>query len=607
MDDPDKSKTLTINEITKVCSNKIIVDPYGNVSPFQWHLFQLHEICRLKDISIQHGTFQYLLTREQLYEVLKSHNPINLEGASLQKLGMVAKKQRNKYSIDNLGGTPVELLKINIYKNDVIFSETNKYLYSGELSSHNSYVLQDPPEYYETRPENGLRKILEAKERGDVLHSLGKLNWANNYCYIDTVLMALLLPIFNGNIHPYIQKFMIERAYINSDFQEPYKQLRICNRDGVELDTPTTIKSLEYIQQKFIDISNMIKGGEIKDAHEFVVSLRQCENRAIRKFWEGNMNDTVDALYTILNLFFIPIQNDGSNHSIYICDDADFPNISSIGLTGQDLIPFDKLPYNTYETQLVQPIENNVTIYNIGIDVLLMQYNTLVGQGIPISDYNEHQHSHHMMLNIIIENSDMVELHNQLESHSVPISSFFNIQQDTTLTDYWQFDKELYDTTIDDGKRVFFLIEDRGNREKYILKENIGVHPIRQVYRKISKQSIINGELVWINIQRYISHSHIINNNIYNTFFEMHIIPQETVLIGDVEKQLQYIHCFMMNHYVLFFNYSGIWYLYNDYYDIVDTESDYFTRVGAYSELLEYTAFGIPKIVQNHSTLLMYV
>ena len=42
--DIDITKTLTINEITKICSNKILVDPYGAVAPFQWHLFQLHEI-----------------------------------------------------------------------------------------------------------------------------------------------------------------------------------------------------------------------------------------------------------------------------------------------------------------------------------------------------------------------------------------------------------------------------------------------------------------------------------------------------------------------------------------------------------------------------------
>ena len=71
-------------------------------------------------------------------------------------------------------------------------------------------------------------------------------------------------------------------------------------------------------------------------------------------------------------------------------------------------------------------------------------------------------------------------------------------------------------------------------------------------------------------------------------------------------KQLYYVHCFLRNHYILFFRCNSNWYIYNDKYDIVDSNSDYFEEVGSYSDLLEYSYHGIDRIVQRHSTLLMY-
>ena len=204
-----------------------------------------------------------------------------------------------------------------------------------------------------------------------------------------------------------------------------------------------------------------------------------------------------------------------------------------------------------------------------------------------------------------IDNAEII--HNKIETYHLPISYFFNIQQDTKLDDYWNFDHKKYETSIIDGNRVFYLVEDKSDPDKYIQKEDIGELPIRQVKRKITRQSITNGELIWINIQRYIYHTHVIHKNIYNAFFEINIVPEETVLVDGIQKNLQYIHCFVNNHYILFFKCTDTWMLYDDNYNIVDITSDYFKHIGTYAELLEYTAFGVHKIVQKHSTLLMYV
>ena len=64
-------------------------------------------------------------------------------------------------------------------------------------------------------------------------------------------------------------------------------------------------------------------------------------------------------------------------------------------------------------------------------------------------------------------------LHELKTTFSIPIDSFFNIQKDFDLEDYWNFDKDKYDTTIIKNTRYFYKLEDKGNIDNYMIEDQI--------------------------------------------------------------------------------------------------------------------------------------
>lgn len=605
----DKTNTLTVNGITKMCSDKIILNSNGDIVSFQWHLFQLQKICNYLDISTKHPVFNYSLTRMQLYELLFKNDPITIEeNQDIKNFGLVPNKIKNSYSDDNLGGMPLEKLKLNHYKNDVIFSDRNRYVYSEEyIKYHSKYTYEDDAMHiYKSRLENGLNKIKLAKEAGNICKSYGKLNWINNYCYMDTVLMALLLPVFDTRIHPYVYNNILTKKFTPEDFSDELYGLKLCKINNETLDIPKTLDSIHTIQSELQKISDLIIKGNIDNADLFVKSLQLCDNKAYMEYWQGNMSDSVDALNTILSIFLVPVQYYAKKKEIFIYDDTDFKNISSIGKLESDLKKIDLSSIQKYENYIENSSDHHVTIYNIDFDIIKNEFTKVLGEPIDPVQYNQEEYIYSKMLNRIFLKSQESMLDELKTTFSIPIDTFFNIQKDVDLEDYWNFDEDKYDTTIIQNTRYFYKLEDKGQVDRYMTINQIDKDIFKKVYRKIENISIIDGHLVWFHIQRNTYVKNILDQTFYTDFLDIQIIPLEQVHIQGNMKQLYYVHCFLRNHYILFFRCNSNWYIYNDKYDIVDSNSDYFEEVGSYSDLLEYSYHGIDRIVQRHSTLLMY-
>lgn len=170
----DGAFLLKFNGITKICTNRLLLNPSGDVSMFQWYTFQLQEM--LKDVTdeisedIDHLTRQELgtLVKTHLIDIRETYNPESGLQYGLQP------KTRSGWSLDNIGGVPVKTIVSNRAKNDVVWSDDNSFHYID---------LEQQRSYYEYESQ-----AMSPQSRS-MWPGLGA---HGNSCYMNTVLTLLL-------------------------------------------------------------------------------------------------------------------------------------------------------------------------------------------------------------------------------------------------------------------------------------------------------------------------------------------------------------------------------------------------------------------------------
>ena len=137
---------LNYNGIIKIVCNKIILDEDDDISPIQWHTFQLLKMAESYQIDIhelQDDITGNYLDNVSISHIIKKHsdNPIHLSETILKKFGLVAYPD-TEVKVNLLGGDTLIPLIIN--NNMVIFDqEKNRYKKAISSSCSEGKIVSD--------------------------------------------------------------------------------------------------------------------------------------------------------------------------------------------------------------------------------------------------------------------------------------------------------------------------------------------------------------------------------------------------------------------------------------------------------------------------------
>jgi hypothetical protein len=585
---------LTINGITKICDDNIYIYD-KEVINYQWHYFQLEYILRKikkKNIDSISGL---KLTKEQMCKLIKEYlqsNQIIFNSEEDTNYGFIPKYKLNEFSSDNLGGIPNKNLKSNKYGTKISV-KPNKYLFGTDAEEFEKNIQHDKLKqqrkskrkkfnlfrkkqtYSKTWVDaNSIRKdkaLIEIpKWSGDQMFlNYGRLDWKNNSCWADSVLVMIFFKIFENTtpediIHPLFTNYILEdirskQSIGNSKEEDNYN----CFKPN---DFDSSYPILRDINKNFQELYHKLNQKEIFRVNKLIYSINQCPSKKGVENWiDGSFHDALDFFKIIFKIFNIPSEEYNIKQTLKL---------------------------NTRDVTYMDSVESIFKNDFVTTDEV---------SGEPVSD--SHITQDNSDTNIITKDitpSDLKKLE-QVSTDGCAISWF--------LDNKFEQDVELYDVVpganiINENHRRF--IEHK--EEKIDITTNIYDGPLATYIPKIINRFIINNtNHIFFGIHRLQLNTNVGGKNAGTTFNNLNIIPDRIIHLtgpGNKKLLLRSIIVWYNSHYVTFFQKKDTWYLYNDIYDTTK-HNDYVITIGDYKALISYNLVDNVTVLTN-SVLLWY-
>ena len=192
---------LTIGNITKLCTDKILIDPKGEVSILQWFTFQLAFLFDKLKLSRVDPITGYKLTKTEMGEILKNVYGNNVDISEYvakdektwANYGFVKKSIKNTYTSDNLGGKIAFTPVFNESKSDLLFPDDKKpiFVYSDNEEQELSKNPVLPQQSIIVKPIDDPVPAPQVVLDENPCLSYGKLSWKKNSCYADSILIVI--------------------------------------------------------------------------------------------------------------------------------------------------------------------------------------------------------------------------------------------------------------------------------------------------------------------------------------------------------------------------------------------------------------------------------
>ena len=250
--------------------------------------FQIHHICEHLKIPFinEFGiNFPNKLLLDQIKEYDFKTFPKDCDTCKQIGLGYYP-KQRNKFSLQNIGGKIVQPIELTVSQNFLtitqlpIFEQSieivpidlpidNRFLIDVSLKKikEKAPLLKDFVDSKDKRIKIGMENIKKTKNK---IEKLGKINYSENSSYIDVILMLFIVPIENSafsnifDIGPRIPK--IKKDFISTHFKNKLNKKELISKI-IELN-----KTLNSYKEK-------IFSGEIINSQLFRITLQTNFNQ----------------------------------------------------------------------------------------------------------------------------------------------------------------------------------------------------------------------------------------------------------------------------------------------------------------------------------------
>jgi len=326
---------LKINNVTKLCDDRILFNNDKDILDNQWFDFQLHYLCKILEIPIFNKTqcpklyhegrlkpresnFTDIFTRNQIFRELKkkyssrkvnNHEIIDIPdsdisenisalgdyGFSKTKIYKLFKPTLNK---DNETVVlPVSYFDNKILTSDLFYTDDELVKDSLEQSNDDEKVIYNLDDMGDEELET---KSSAEQERQPCLN-YGKLSWNRNSCYADSVIFLLFI-----RMHQYPDA-QLSYHLINSDINDNKlndKRCSVQRADGTftKVSEDETKEKLNNIIQEFRKIYSNFKSGTTYNIENLRKLFSECGGPLT---WSWNTGDTQDAEEFLLDLLRI--------------------------------------------------------------------------------------------------------------------------------------------------------------------------------------------------------------------------------------------------------------------------------------------------------------
>jgi len=507
--------TLTINGITKICDNNIYLNINNEPINYQWHDFQLKYILHILDLPLTDKRTGLELTNEQMYTILKDipKNKV-IKSSDLIKdieFGLVPKKIKNKLSINNLGGVPNQPLLLNS-SNTMVLQSDSKFIYDNLIKTQVSQKLmkvsvikwlinKDSPRY-----KKALVKIKTDKQvkRDIQFLQFGRLDWYKNSCYADTVLMMLLLPIFNNKISTFTYNNITNIKHIDEDTPNTELNKRQYNCHS-ELSLNKNINILNNIYKIFSQLNSKLNKGAIINSYKLLYYMDTCVLKT-HNFSNKKTHDTIEFFLSLLSIY--NIHYSGSNkvtlyklkqvneNTIRFDQSLEYIFHKIISKNTNGIINYD------IETELVDN-NDNIIIKDITSDQIRTIFRTIKSEKEldmnDLTDLNTDLYHRDIDTSLIVLNSETINFELRKITLVVNLSMFLNHK-----TEYYPENNY----HIKDG------YEKIQEHDKYFI-----ISKSDQTYKK-NLQELLPDNDIAIKIEKYIKQEQILDAN--TLFFTIH-------------------------------------------------------------------------------------
>ena len=535
----DQSFPLTFNDITKLCTDLVLVDPVGRPSNFQWHRFQLVEIAKLLDILIIDEWTGQVKSRCNLGNDIKEKQKEIPDYSpdipdNLQRYGLIPQKS-TELLMANLGGIPSQPLEFQPGGIDVIFTDQTKYVYQEPTESKS---LLSPGRDGAPRGLNPIITTMESRRQNSNICFSGGPLWFDNKCYLDSVIMILFQPSPTN----LIRTLIVDRLhqFVGNLDNQPESDV---------------VHELLLLDEKF-------QNYEILHLRNLTRLLQRVKHLSLSDYYTTNLpQDSQEALHNLL-----------------------------------DVIQLDYRPANIYqEWQVSMPMEGMGDESCTGYGP---NNNHLLEPDILYDDITRSQHWEYNDIDhgIIIQQIPIGSLDFN-DTDNIQLSELLNYQVDKPLPD--DFVKTSQGWSYHPDSKTFNYVDSEGNNYVIVPEET---HLDDEVYYYIGDDKLTSDITITTGleigttkykrqiIQYQIKQANFLIMNLSRgkatnePIINYTIRPDQTIQLENRMLRLQSLVCYAGNinngHYYSYYRCNDIWFKYNDIGCDIEQVGDYDTLVG---------------------------
>ncbi len=350
---------LKINNVTKLCDDRIIQDKKGNILDIQWFDFQLHILCDLINVPIFNNNFcpeayheatpkpvesNYLntFTRNQIFRELKEifgssmkdkieivTIPLDKTNQHLEKLentGFSSSKiyklfkptlnKDNKCYIIPISHTDGTIVSEIYYTDDKsILDKIEKHSIIDDKLYNVDLVDESESDEEDITKKEASEDHVVTLEAADICSKLGKLIWTRNSCYADSPIFLLFLRMLQ-NPTGTLSKNILE-SYVTVDSVNDKRCFKE-NADGTSYTVENNAKSVEILNRiriKFRELFEKFKTGTDTNIEELRTLFKECNGVTTGKWSGGEFQDSDEFLLDLFRMLQIKYPPENSNLS----------------------------------------------------------------------------------------------------------------------------------------------------------------------------------------------------------------------------------------------------------------------------------------------------
>ena len=645
---------LKINNVTKLCDDRIVQDKKGNILDIQWFDFQLHILCDLIDIPISNNNYcpeayheanpkpaesNYIntYTRNQIFRELKEKFgstvndeieivtiPLEETNSHLKKLEDVGFSSSKIYKLfkptlnkDNQTHIiPVSFTDGSIVS-DIYYTEDKEILDKIEKHSktddelYNIDPIDEESDGEDETKKGKLSTGVATSGTEEKCLKLGKLIWTRNSCYADSPIFLLFLRMLQ-NPTGTLAKNILE-SYITVDSVND-KRCFTENADGSGYTAENKDKSVEILNRvriKFRELFEKFSNGIDTNIEELRAIFKECSGVTTGKWSGGEFQDSDEFLRDLFWMLQIKYPPENSNMSrtnrfTEYFFSADNPELDFIN---KSIRKWGDTNFNHFKNADGEPFYNNrhETINRTQVDIqyLDIQPYSMINKFIiktPISRYvysssdlaaiPDGKKFINETLQRQFRRQDRIPLKRFIESESINIMDVLDIKNDVNTS-----------TPTDSGVLTYHMKDPnyqfnedntkffkKDEPQKLINIEELGDRGFRQVL-KIEHAELDNqSEDIFIFLRKLIGNNKLIPLKIDNI---------EEITVDGTTYKLNGLVYWKNGHYMTMFKCNNIWYKFDD----GPGSSSEIKLIGSYQHLMNYEK----QIIKKNTTIYHYV